>query len=207
GPRQLIPREWPMVRRALDRRPVLIVADGGLTVKSASYVENAANAVLCAVDRSDVGGRIFNVTDERLLTIRQMAEVVADELDHRFEFVSMPTDLAVPARPVLMHHSSAHRVVNTRALGEVLGYRDVVEPEEGLRRTVRWLVDNRPSAGAEARLQDPFDYEAEDALVERWRAVVAGFEQPDYRRQPGFGVAYYGRAANPATGTNRVEPL
>ena len=37
GPRQLLPREWPIVRRALDKRPFLIVPDGGLTVKSQAW--------------------------------------------------------------------------------------------------------------------------------------------------------------------------
>lgn len=208
GPRQILPREWPMVRRALDGRPVFIVADGGLTLKSAAYVENAAFAVMCAVDRPEAGaGQIFNVTDDRALSIRQMAEIVADELDHRFEFVSMPVELAAPSWPTLMHHSTAHRVVNTERLRTTLGYHDLVAPEEGLRRTVRWLVANRPLAGAEARLQDPFDYDAEDLLIERWRATLTHFERPRFETEPGFGAAYYGRSANPATGTSRVEPL
>ncbi len=208
GPRQLIPREWPMVRRALDRRPFFIVADGGLTLKSAAYVENAAHAVLCAIDHPEAGaGRCFNVADERGLTIRQMAEVVADELGHRFEFVSLPNELAVAARPVIMHHSTAHRVVNIRPLQELLGYRDLVAPEEGLRRTVRWLAEHPPSPAARTRLEDPFDYPAEDELVRRWRATIAGFEPPQFEVEPGFGAAYYGRSSNPATGTNRVEPL
>ncbi|MEL7155068.1 MAG: hypothetical protein AAFN30_00560 [Actinomycetota bacterium] len=208
GPRQLIPREWPFIRRALDRRPTLIVGDGGLTLKSASYVENAAHAVLCAVDRADAGaGRIFNVTDTRALTLRQIAEVVADELDHRFEFVNLPYELAAPARPTVMHWSSGHRVVNTSELSSILGYHDVVEPEEGLRRTVRWLVDHPPTPANEALLQDPFDYEAEDELIRRWRNAVAAFEPPTFASEPGYGAAYYGRDPNPATGTSRVEPV
>ncbi len=207
GPRQLIPREWPLIRRAIDRRRYLIVADGGLTLKSAAYVENAARTVLLAVDHPKVVGRTFNVTDDRALTIRQIAEVVADELNHRFEFISMPVELAVSARPVLMHHSSAHRVVNTRTLQQELGYRDLVTPEEGLRRTVRWLVDHPPSAGSQSRLQDPVDYRAEDELIERWRTMLASFELPTFSSEPGYGVAYYGRSQNPATGGNRVEPL
>ncbi len=208
GPRQLLPREWPMVRRALDRRPVLIVADRGLTLKSAAYVENAAHGVLCAIDRAEDGsGLAFNVTDERALTLAQMAEIVADELGHRFELLSLPNELAAPARPMVMHHSTAHRVVNRRPLQSLLGYRDVVTPEDGLRRTVRWLAANRPTAEAEARLQDPFDYRAEDELIRRWRSALAAFQPPDYEVEPGYGGAYYGRSPNPATGTSRVEPL
>lgn len=207
GPFQLIPREWPIVKRAIDRRPVLILPDGGLTLKAASYVENAAHAVLCAVERPDAGaGRIFNVADERALTLAQIAEVIADELGHRFEILSLPAELAVPARPLVMHHATNHRVVNTTELRSALGYRDVVTPEEGLRRTARWLADHPPSGRAVTLVQDPFDYAAEDELIERWRRTVAGFELPAFSEEPGYGAAYYGRGTNPATGGNRVEP-
>jgi nucleoside-diphosphate-sugar epimerase len=208
GPNQLIPREWPLVRRALDRRETLIVADGGLTLKSVAFVENAAHAVLCAIDRYDDGaGTIFNVTDQRLLTIRQTAEVIADELGHRFRFVSLPAEVAVAARPVLTHHSTAHRVVNTEPLRTILGYRDVVEPEEAIRRTVRWLVANPPSVNVEASLQDPFDYGAEDELIHNWEQLLATFDADGlWAEAPGYGRAYYGRVDNPATGTSRVEP-
>jgi nucleoside-diphosphate-sugar epimerase len=208
GPHQLIPREWPLVKRALDRRAVLVLADGGLTLKSAAYVANAAHAVLCAVDRHATGaGQVFNVCDGRALSLRQIAEICADEVGHRFEVVSLPYELAVPARPLVMHWSTGHRVVSTETLRTVLGYHDVVEPEDGLRRTVRWLADNPPSPATVAMLQDPFDYEAEDELVRRWRATVEGFELPAFSAEPGYGAAYYGRDPNPATGTSRVEPL
>lgn len=206
GPRQLVPREWPLVRRALDRRTPLILADGGLTLKSAAYAENAAHAVLCAVDRPAAAeGRVFNVADSRVLSLRQIAEIVADELGHRFDFVNLPAELAAPARPIVMHHSTGHRVVNTDGLRRVLGYADVVEPEEGIRRTTRWLVENPPSGAVAGRLEDPFDYGAEDDLIARWRSAVDDLT-PRFEVEPGYGAAYYGRVPNPATGRNRVEP-
>lgn len=206
GPRQLIPREWPFIRRARDGRRPLIVADGGLTLKSAAYIENAAHAVMCAVDRYETGrGNIYNVTDTRALSLRQIAEVVADEMGHRFEFVNLPYELAPPARPTVMHWSTGHRVVGTRSLRTDLGYDDIVEPEEGVRRTVRWLLEHPPSDRAEALLHDPFDYRAEDELIERWRRTVAEFAMPEFSSEPGYGAAYYGRDPNPATGTSRVD--
>ncbi len=206
GPRQLIPREWPILRRAIDRRPALVLADGGLTLKSACYVENAAHAVLCAVDAgagAGGGGRAHNVADTRALTLRQIAEVLADAVGHRFEMVDLPDELAVPARPLVMHWSTGHRVVNTDSLRLELGYRDVVEPEEGLRRTARWLLANPPGAEVERLLQDPFDYAAEDELIARWRRALAEFPMPSFATEPGYGAAYYGRRPNPATGTTR----
>ena len=207
GPRQLVPREWPILRRALDQRPTLILADGGLTLKSASYVENAAHAVLCAVAAGETAaGTVHNVADTRSLTLRQMAEVLADEVGHAFQIVSLPLELAAPARPLVMHWSTGHRVVNTESLRTDLGYRDLVEPEEGLRRTARWLADNPPSPERAEVLQDPFDYDAEDELLARWRDTLHAFPMPTFATEPGYGAAYYGRTPNPATGTSRLEP-
>ncbi|WP_428122051.1 hypothetical protein [Candidatus Poriferisodalis sp.] len=99
GPRQPLPREWPLVRRALDRRPYLVVADGGLTVKSQGWIGNAAHATLLACDAPTAAlGGIYNVADSSALAIAQIAEIVAAELDHSFELVSLPYDLAAPAR-------------------------------------------------------------------------------------------------------------
>ena len=207
GPRQLVPREWPLVRRALDRRQILVLPDGGLTLKSVAYVENAAHAVMCAVDApASALGQSFNITDTRLLTLAQVAEIIADELGHSFEIESVPAQFAVPARPLLMHWSSTHRVVNIDSARSVLGYEDVVEPEQAVRRTTQWLVANPPTDKTIKAIQDPFDYPAEDAFISRWRQMTAGFEPPAFDPTPGYGAAYYGRKPNPATGTSRVEP-
>src|SRR5690606_29809103 len=101
GPRQLAPREWCIVRRILDQRPFLILPDDGLSLITFGYVENLAHALLLAVDQPTVAkGEIFNCGDDERLTIRQVAELVTDELDHDWELVSMPAHLAVPARPL-----------------------------------------------------------------------------------------------------------
>ena len=68
GPNQLVPREWSVVKRVLDRRRILILADGGRSVDTVAYVENVAHAVLLAVDHIDVSaGTVYNVGDDELL--------------------------------------------------------------------------------------------------------------------------------------------
>ncbi len=70
---------------------------------------------------------------------------------------------------------STHRVTDVAALRNELGYRDVVPAPEALARTARWLVENPPKPGgrAERGLQDAFDYDWEDRLIEAWRASTA----------------------------------
>ena len=107
GPRQLAPREWCIVRRILDGRPFLILPDDGLSLVTFGYVDNLAHALLLAVDQPEASmGEIFNCGDDERLTIRQVAEIITDELDHDWELIGMPAgagDAGPPADDELPH--------------------------------------------------------------------------------------------------------
>jgi nucleoside-diphosphate-sugar epimerase len=179
GPHQLLPREWMIVRRILDGRRRIIVPDAGLQIRSAVYVDNAAHAVLLAVDQPHTSaGQIYHVCDEVTPTLRQVVAIVAAELDHELDVVSLPYALATPAHPLTNLNGTYHRYMPSTKLTRQLGYRDVVGFEDGLRRTARWLAQNPPPPrGAEERaLQDPFDYAAEDALLAAWDGALGALE-------------------------------
>lgn len=172
GPYQLVPREWCILRRILDKRPHMVVADGGLTLSTHGYAANLAHAVLLAVDQPEASsGQLYNCGDESQLTLRQVIEVIAATMNHELELVSMPDDLARPARPYTMLDSSHHRVVDLTKIKTQLGYRDLYPVEEALQRTVAWYLEHRPKPGGEIekRLQDPFNYEDEDRLIAAYR--------------------------------------
>lgn len=195
GPRQLAPREWCVVRRILDRRPFIILPDDGLSVIPYGYVENLAEAIALALDKPDASsGEIFNAGDDEKLTIRQVVELVTEELGYEWELLSMPADLAIPARPLLQNYRSTHRYLDTTKLRAVLGYRDAVPAREAVRLAARWLGENRPALGGyeETALQDPFNYDAEDRLAAWWRAAIADPPDLGYEELPGYGKSYAG---------------
>jgi nucleoside-diphosphate-sugar epimerase len=195
GPYQLAPREWLVVRRVLDGRDRIIVPDEGLTLHHHGYTENLAHALLLAIDRSDAAaGKIFNCGDEEVLSIRQVIDVVAGALDHELEIVSMPYELAVPARPLLTQPLPTHRVLDLTRLRHHLGYHDVVPARRALAHTARWLAEHpcEPGGMEEMVLTDPFDYAAEDALIASWRAARASVDMPTFTVEPGYGLAYSG---------------
>jgi nucleoside-diphosphate-sugar epimerase len=207
GPNQVVPREWSVVKRVLDRRKILILADGGRSVDTVAYVENVAHAVLLAVDHIDVSaGTVYNVGDDELYSRGQVARIIADELGHTFEIINLPAEVARPAYPTLQHHSTQHRVVDTTRIRTELGYSDLVAPLEALRRTVRWQVEHLP--GEHARLmevlQDPFDYAAEDRLAELQRVFMVDCAAVEFSREPGYTAAYYGPYNNPGGSPRRV---
>lgn len=178
GPRQMAPEEWCIIRRILDGRKKMIMADGGLKIEARIYVENSARAVLLAVDKpQESAGKRYNVRDERLYTIRQRIELVGRTMGHEFDFVDMPYALAKPCH-VLWRHRQEHMVVDDSRIRRELGYRDLVRAEEAIPRTVRWLLEHRPRPGGEAETQlgDPFDYAAEDELIHAWEQGRARVE-------------------------------
>jgi nucleoside-diphosphate-sugar epimerase len=204
GPYQLAPREWSIVRRVLDGRERIVVADDGLTLHHHGYTENLAHAVLLAVDDpAAAGGHLFNAADDEVLSVRQVVEIVASALGHSFDVVSMPYDLAVPARPLLAQPLPTHRVLDLTRIRTVLGYRDALPARTALAHTARWLADHPHELGGteEMVLTDPFDYEAEDRLIDAWRAasVSVAPHANAFATPPGYGLAYSGPGGRPRT--------
>jgi len=174
GPYSLIGRDWSIVRRILDRRPHFIVADGGLRVSGRLYRDNAAHAVLLAVDRPDEArGETFTVADDTVgLTHGQIVDYFARVLDHEWELVGLPTPLAELAYPDLCGY---HRIYDNTKIAARLGYADRVGAAEALQTTARWWAGHPPERGGalEQRMGDAFDYDAEDRLVARIKALMA----------------------------------
>lgn len=206
GPRQLAPREWCVIRRILDGRRHFVLPDDGLSLVPYGYVDNLAHALLLAIDQPEASmGEVFNCGDDEKLTIRQVVEIITDELAHDWELVDMPARFAVCARPMLQNYRSTHRVMDTTKLRTLLGYRDVVPARDAVRAATRWLVANPPvrSGYEETALQDPFDYAAEDALVAWWQQATAGFDATTlgWTELPGYGKSY----AGPGTRNPRAD--
>ena len=188
--------EVPACRRHLP--------DDGLTLQHYGYVENLAHALLLAIDQPEASsGEVYNCADEEVLTLRQVVETIAQQMESDLEVVSMPWQLALPARPLMLQPLPTHRVLDLTKLKQQLGYRDVVTPREGLRRTVEWLVAHPLLAGGaeETILQDPFDYAAEDALIEGWTQVLGQMPEVKFEREPGYTLSYSGPG-----GRARSEP-
>ncbi|MEW6299806.1 MAG: epimerase [Thermodesulfobacteriota bacterium] len=188
GPYQLVPREWCVMRRILDRRPYIILPDGGLTLFTHGYAANLAHAVLLAVDQPEASaGQIYNCGDETQLTLHQLVELITQEMNHRWEIICLPDAVAHPARALVMQETSHHKVMDLTKIKNDLGYKDVVPVEEAVARTVRWYVEHQPERGGEVerRLQDPFDYAAEDELVAVFKDSLRRLAAVPFNREKG----------------------
>jgi nucleoside-diphosphate-sugar epimerase len=195
GPYQLVPREWCIVRRIRDQRPHIIIPDDGLSLYTYGFSENLAHAILLAVDNPEIAsGKIYNCGDEVVLTLRQVVEIITEALGYRWEIISMPWHLAIPARPLMMQPLPTHRVLSIKKIKNELGYHDIVKPTEAVAFTAKWFEEHPCEKGGteEMVLQDPFDYEAEDRLIAAWKSLLDAMPEINFRKTPGYGMHYSG---------------
>ena len=173
GPRQMAPEDWCIVRRILDGRRQIVIADGGLKIHQRAYTENAAQAVLLAVDKPvEAAGELFVAHEQPLYTIRQRIELIARTMGVEVELVDMPYPLAKPAH-YFSFHGPAHVVRDDSKIRRQLGYTEKIEVGEAHVRTVQWLIEHRGEFQQEweEQIDDVFDYPAEDELIRRWKTA------------------------------------
>jgi nucleoside-diphosphate-sugar epimerase len=200
GPRNPGAYDWTVIRRILDGRRSIIVADGGTKVETRVYSGNAAAAVLLAVDRpEDASGKHYTVADSHSYSMRQRIEFIARYLDRPLELIDMPWEYAWPCYPY-WRHVRGDQLAQSVRIREELGYEDAVAVDVGLGETIDWLVANppKPRGEAERQIGDPFDYRAEEELIARWaNARQAMGEVRSSVRPPGHQYRHPRAAGDP----------
>lgn len=167
GPRARGQWLWPVVRRVMDRRPRIIVPGEGTAVSPICFTRNAAQQVLLAVDHAGSAGEAFNSVDRKMFYLRDLLQIIAGELGHRWEVVQVHHPLA--AR-LATGYARPNRPVDTTKLACILGYDDVVRQDAAVRETVRWLWDRRDELVKDGS-SNSYAYDLEDRLMEsckRW---------------------------------------
>lgn len=172
GPYSPLPRELYFVKRALDGRPVRVLAHGGTSRFHTSGARNIAELIRLAAARP--GSRVLNACDPQAPTVAEIGRAVDAVMGVAPETVfldapdgSVGTSPWSVERPVVLDMTAAERE---------LDYRPVVAYAESLPETVEWLTGQLAQrdwrvafpklAGA---YPDLFDYPAEDALLARRR--------------------------------------
>jgi nucleoside-diphosphate-sugar epimerase len=163
-------REWFFVKRALDRRPYVVLTNRGAGRFHTTAVENIGELVrlIAGEPRTDV----YNCGDPDPPTVLDIARAVGKAAGHSFTEVLLPeagargevgqTPWSAP-KPLLVDMSKAERE---------LGYRPKTTWADALPRQVDWLIEATRDRdwrdvlprGAE---YVKFDYEREDELVAR----------------------------------------
>ncbi len=157
GPRDPQAREWPFIKGILDGRKRMPMGGGSCWLCQRAYVEDVAQAVALALESEQAVGEIFNVGEDRVLTLKQWAKAVAAAIEAKLEIVIVPDERLPPHLGFYKTHQQ-HIVGDTSKIRRMLGYRESYALEERLRRSVEWHVQNP----LQEYRWDVFDYQAED---------------------------------------------
>lgn len=169
GPRVTRQWLWPVVRRILDRRPFVLLPGDRPNLFPVCYAENAAAQVLLALERPEAAGQVFHAADQETYLIEDVIRIVGEELGYVPEVVHVAHPLAARLASGYIREGSGAYMLDMGKMTWLLGYREPVEPAEGIRRTARWLSENRTDLNEAELTRNPFAYEAEDRLVASYR--------------------------------------
>jgi nucleoside-diphosphate-sugar epimerase len=177
GPRSPVAREWSIIKRVKDRRPAILLPDGGLSMHARCAARNAAHCVVLAAHCDGAAGEILNCVDEEQFSLRQWVELIVGELGAEPELVGVSGVLRGVAAHLLPLGGtvSEHAVVDGRRARDVLGYPNPVPARAALAETVRWYVEHPPDVSVLPAFDDPFDYETEDRVLAALDALAKAF--------------------------------
>ncbi len=171
------PREWYFVKRALDRRPALLLAGHGKGTDHPSAAVNIAALVEVVAERP--ARRILNAADPDAPDGLTISRVIAAATGHTWDEVFLDEN----APPQLGRHPW-HRIppiVLDTSAAEALGYRPVGDYATTVTEEIGWMVDQAvrdPTwmpPGIDPEMTTTwFDYAAEDS----W---LRGTERPSSR--------------------------
>lgn len=176
GPRNPHPWEWSVIRRILDRRPWIVVIDGGRSVYSRCAAANAAHGMLLAVDQPEVSeGKAYNVADDRLLSQRQWIELIAMLMNADIAVRSLPATVMGPGHALMpySHLLTAHCIIDSTLIRTDLGYSPVVTTEIAMGELIEDFVGRESEMRHHPDLTDPFDYAAEDRLMDAYELAIS----------------------------------
>lgn len=176
GPFSPALREWYFIKRALDGRSRVVLADDGRNRFSTSSTVNLAELVALCADQP--GKRVLNAVDDENPSVAEIATAVYRALDQQVELNVFPGPPvgSVGATPWTV----AHPLVMSMARAQVeLGYRAAARYADAVEAAVDWAVREVrtaeqhgvgwetvfPALARRAEADRWFDYEAEDALL------------------------------------------
>jgi nucleoside-diphosphate-sugar epimerase len=161
-------REWFFLKRALDRRPYVVLSNRGAGHFHTTATENIGELVRLLAAQPRTG--VFNCGDPDPPKVLEIERAIGEAAGHRFTEILLPdpagrgelgqTPWSAP-KPLLVDMTKAERE---------LGYRPATTWAEALPRQIEWLIEaTRDRDWREVLPRGSeylkFDYEHEDELV------------------------------------------
>ena len=119
------------IRACLSNEP-LTLYNGGRDTTAPSHAANYAKLVLTILQNDGSAGEAFNFGGEKVVKIRELAQMIKRLTNSSSEVILAPPRSELEREPQVSYPSN-------RKVEKVLGYRNELSLEEGLKRTIEWV--------------------------------------------------------------------
>jgi len=161
GPEQ--PKRQSLFFTMIAEGKAPIVGDGE-NRRSLSYVDNTCQALIRAMDSEKAVGKTYWIADRRPYSMNEIVDTIERLLENEFGIPVAHKRLRLPGivseiaygvdwflQAVGLYHQKIHVLsemnktiaCSIRKAEEELGYDPKVELEEGMRRSIRWWIENQ----------------------------------------------------------------
>jgi len=161
GPGDRLHRWFPLLKRLADGRSAILLPDDFAAWRAPrGYVDDVAHGIALAATSGRAAGRVYNICQEPTLPELEWQTRIARSTNWSGRFVVLPRE-RTPKHLLPPGIAAQHVVATSERIRTELGYKELVEVEDAIQRTVAWEQRNPPGT------VDPqqFDYDAEDAAL------------------------------------------
>jgi nucleoside-diphosphate-sugar epimerase len=156
-------RFYPFSKRMADTRRFLLLSEiHAAWCAPWGYLDNVAQAFVLAVEKPLSAGKIYNVCEEGRPAIVDWIRLAAEITGWKGRLITGDGPFPAPDAPG-QYNLKQHLDMDSARIRAELGYREIVERREALRRTIEWELAHPP----EFQDRNQFDYAAEDAALDQ----------------------------------------
>jgi nucleoside-diphosphate-sugar epimerase len=157
-------RLYSYIKRMDDQRPAIILEEKLAHWQGCyGYVENVARAIALTINNQKARGRIYNVS-ESTITVADLVKAIANIVDWQGEIIILPKS-QMPDTEKFEANFDQHWVTDSTRIRTELGYTEVVNRHEALKRTIAWSREHPPEAVTEIGHSQLLDYQDEDTIL------------------------------------------
>ena len=157
-------RFYPYIKRMSDRRRAIVLEKTIAEWQGCyGYVENVAHAIALAVDNHKATGRIYNVC-ELPTSEADWVKAIAHVMGWQGKVIIIPKS-QMPNTWELKENLSQHWVTDSTRIRTELGYTEIIDRYEALKRTIAWEKEHSPNMVSIEGHAKLLDYKDEDITL------------------------------------------
>lgn len=167
GPNDFLRRFYPLIVRMIDERNYILLGSTQAEWRyTHAFVDDVAHAVALSALNPDSKHRVFNLGELKTPTMRERLEHLGTVFgwDGGLKVLSesdLPDYLCTPG------DFAQDLQIETTAIRQKLGFKEVGDYYDGLSESVEWYRDNPPADMAGKR----FNYSAEDEVIAKFAGI------------------------------------